>query len=75
MKIGSKVRLIGIPPKLPNNPDLPTKSVFERCVGHEFVVAGFNELGMAELRVESVTGSVGETIWVETEFLELLSPH
>ena len=72
MKIGSKVRLIGIPPKLPEKPDMPTQSVFKRCLGHEFVVAGFNDLGMAELRVESVTGSVGETIWVETEFLELL---
>jgi hypothetical protein len=72
VKIGSKVRLIGIPDGLPDNPDLPTKSVFEKCVGREFVIAGFNEIGMAELYVESVTGSVGETIWVEIEFLELI---
>jgi hypothetical protein len=73
MKIGSKVRLIGIPDGLEDYPDFPTKSTFERCVGHEFVVAGFNEVGMAELGIQSVTGSEGEKIWVETRFLELIS--
>lgn len=73
MKIGSKVRLIGIPNNLEDYPDLPTKSVFERCIGHEFIVAGFNGVGMAELGIQSVTGSVGETIWVETQFLKLVS--
>ncbi len=36
MKIGSKVRLTGIPKGLPEIPILPAKSVFERCVGHLF---------------------------------------
>ena len=72
MKIGSRVRLIGIPGKLPESPGLPTKTVFEKCLGHEFEVAGFNNIGMAELNVESVTGSTGETIWVENEFLEVV---
>jgi hypothetical protein len=66
------VRLTGIPEGLTNDPDLLTKSTFEKCVGHEFVIAGFNEAGMAELCIESVTGSVGETIWVEPQFLETL---
>lgn len=39
----------------------------------EFVIAGFNEVGMAEIGIESVTGSVGETIWVEPTFLQLIS--
>jgi hypothetical protein len=73
MKVGSKVCLIGTPPGLDDYPDSPTKSTFEKCVGHEFVIAGFNELGMAELDIESVTGSVGETIWIETRFLEMIS--
>lgn len=73
MKVGSKVRLIAIPDGLEDYPDLPTKSTFERCVGHEFVISGFNEGGMAELGIQSVTGSVGEKIWVETKFLELVS--
>jgi hypothetical protein len=28
---------------------------------------------MAELEIQSVTGSIGETIWVEPEFLEVVS--
>jgi hypothetical protein len=72
MKIGSKVRLIGVPDGLEDYPEFPTKSTFEKCVGHEFVVAGFNEVGWAELGIESVTGSVGETIWAEPKFLEEL---
>ncbi len=73
MKVGSKVRMIGVPKGLEDYLDFPTKSTFEKCVGHEFVVAGFNTVGMAELIIESVTGSVGETIWVETKFLKPLS--
>jgi hypothetical protein len=74
MKIGDKFRLIALPPDLPvGDADLPTKAVFNECVGHDFVVvAGFNDIGLAELLVESVTGSVGERIWVEPEFLELI---
>ena len=73
MKVGSKVRLVGVPDGLEDYPDFPTKSTFERCVGHNFVIEGFNDVGMAELDIQSVTGSVGETIWVEPRFLELIS--
>jgi hypothetical protein len=72
VKIGSRVRLIGIPDGLEDYPDLPTKPTFEKCMGREFVIAGFNEVGMAELGIQSVTGSEGEKIWVETQFLELV---
>jgi hypothetical protein len=71
--IGTHLRLVGVPDGLEDYPDFPMKSTFERCVGHEFVIAGFNELGMAELEIESVTGSVGETIWVEPRFLQVVS--
>jgi len=70
MKSGCRVRLVGIPDGLDDYPDFPSKSTFERCVGKEFVIAGFNEVGMAELRIESVTGHKGETIWIDTRFLE-----
>lgn len=73
MTIGSQVRLAGVPDGLEDYPDFPTKSTFERCVGHEFVIAGFNKVGMAELEIESVTGSVGETIWIEPRFLQVVS--
>ena len=46
MKVGDKVRLIALPPDLPvGDADLPTKAVFNKCVGHDFVAAGFNEIG------------------------------
>lgn len=67
-----RVRLVAIPSGLEDYPDFLTKSTLEKCVGHEFLVAGFNDLGMAELGIESVTGDMGETIWVEPEFLELV---
>jgi hypothetical protein len=67
------VRIIGVPDGLEDYPDLPTKSTFERCVGHEFVIAGFNDVGMAEIGIESVNGNSGEKIWMEPRFLELVS--
>jgi hypothetical protein len=73
VRIGPKVRLIGVPDGLEDYPDLPTKTTFERCVGHEFVIGGFNEVGMAELGIQSVTGNKGEKIWVQIQFLELVS--
>jgi hypothetical protein len=73
MNVGLRVRLKGIPDGLPNPPDLPTKLVFQQCIGHEFAVAGVNEVGMAELNVESVTQNLAETIWVEPKFLEVIS--
>ncbi len=73
MKVGSKVRVIGIPDGLEDYPDFPSKSTFTKCVGQEFVIAGFNHVGMAELDISSVNGSVGETIWIEPKFLALLS--
>ena len=72
MKVGCKVRVIGIPDGLEDYPDFSSKSTFAKCVGREFVIAGFNEVGMAELDISTVNGSVGETIWIEPEFLELV---
>jgi hypothetical protein len=68
------VRLIGTPDHLPKgDAGLPTPATFEKCLRREFVISGFNEIGWAELDIESVTGSLGETIWVEPEFLVLVS--
>jgi hypothetical protein len=74
MNVGDRVRLISLPPGLPlGDAKLPTKATIERCVGREFVISEFNELGMAELDIESVTGRAGETIWIEPNFLKLIS--
>jgi hypothetical protein len=74
MKAGDKVRLTTVPPNIPEgDTDLPTKATFDRCLGHEFVVNGFNEIGWVEIEISEVTGLVGETIWVETDYLEQIS--
>ena len=46
---------------------LDTVATFRKCFEHVFTVVGFDEIGSAELQVEAVTGSIGETIWVESE--------
>jgi hypothetical protein len=66
MKIGDSVRLTGIPSNLHED----TAAVFERCLGHKFVVDHFNKVGSAALVIDSVTGSLNETIWVEQRYLE-----
>lgn len=74
MKVGDRVRLIAIPANLPSgDANLPTNGTFAKCLGHEFTVVGFNAIGWAELPIETLTGSLGETIWVEAEFLEGVS--
>jgi hypothetical protein len=73
MTIGDMVRLAAIPPNLPKGDTrLPTRAIFQKCLGHQFVIVEFNEIGWAGLGITSVTGSAGETIWVEPEFLELI---
>jgi hypothetical protein len=74
VKAGDAVRLVGLPEGLPvGDAALPTLATFQKCIGHQFVIAGFNEIGWAEIDIESVTGNMGETIWLETDFLELVS--
>ncbi|HEX3741663.1 MAG TPA: hypothetical protein VHV29_18340 [Terriglobales bacterium] len=73
MKLGDQVRIIGMPDGLEESPDFSTRSTFEKCLGHEFVVASFNQFGMAELEIQSITGNFGESIWVEPKFLQVIS--
>jgi hypothetical protein len=68
MKIGDVVKLIRLPENLP----VGTVIVFQMCLGNQFLISGFNEIGWAELDIAPLTGSVGESIWVEPEFLELV---
>jgi hypothetical protein len=65
--------LVDVPPGLEDFPDLPTKSTFQRCLGGEFTVTGINEIGWAELPIESITGNKGEKIYVSPRFLSVIS--
>ncbi len=38
MRVGNRVKLIGVPNDLPEQPDLPAKAVFAKCPGHEFIM-------------------------------------
>ncbi len=82
MKAGDVVKLVGIPPNLSDANDLPTRTLFERCVGQVFVIAGVESVeGMptplARLDVGDVIGQKPwkHTIWVETEYLQHIDPY
>jgi len=69
MKVGDKVRLVAIPDDIVDDAE---KSIYERCLGHEFSVAAFNDLGYAELQIEAITGTSGDKIHVSHRFLKAL---
>ncbi|UCH73456.1 MAG: hypothetical protein JSU82_14065, partial [Rhodospirillales bacterium] len=60
MKVGDRVRVIGIPDGLPDN-DMDTKRIFELCVGRTFTVQDLTpveglEYELIELHVGKVVG-------------------
>ena len=71
MKLGDKVRLVGLPEGLEDYPHFPTKATFQRCLG--FTVTALTDEGTLELPIGSVTGNPGEKIYVKPEFLQLVS--
>lgn len=78
MKIGDKVKLIGIPRDLRDDKELQTRTLFEKCLGQTFAVAGFETVEgvphqLVQLDVGRLSGRAPylETIWVEPEYLRL----
>jgi hypothetical protein len=68
--------LIGVPPKLRDDEDLQTRTLFEKCLGHRFVIVGLENVeglpyALARLDVGHVLGEEAwrHTIWVEPEYL------
>jgi hypothetical protein len=59
MRVGDKVRLIGIPPDLE---DPAAISVFDHCLGREFIVTAITGDEHAELQVEAVTGTSDDKV-------------
>jgi hypothetical protein len=72
MNVGDKLRIVKVPPNLPEG-DLKTATLFQCCVGHMFPVVGFQghllELEVGEIRREP---AYFESIWIEPEFVELV---
>ena len=78
MRVGDRVKLIGIPAGLKDDEDLQTRSLFERCLGGTFVVGGVETVEglphqLVQLDVGHVVGRAWylETIWVEPEYLQV----
>ena len=78
MKIGDKVRVIGIPEDLPDN-EMQTKQIFELCLGRVFPIEDLKQVeGLPYELVELLVGEVvGEadylhSIYIEPEFIELV---
>jgi len=77
VKIGDKVRLIGIPPDANDDETLQTRTLFEKCLGKTFAIAGLETVEglpyqLVQLEVGDVVGKDAylETIWVEPEYLQ-----
>ena len=77
MKVGDRIKVTGIPPNLRDVGDMKTRSLFQKCVGETFIVAGIDKpegVPHKLLRLD-VGHMLGEepflhTIWIEEEFVE-----
>jgi hypothetical protein len=86
MKAGDMVRLIGIPRDVHNNTDqiegLQTRTLFENCLGKVFRIEELEhpegiDGPLARLGVGHILGKKPylDTIWVESEYLEIVDQH
>lgn len=80
MNLGDTVRVIGVPPNLKDDEHLKTRTLFEKCVGKEFVVAGIEQpegfpSRLVRLDVGHVVGEEPflHTIWIEEEYIQIHS--
>ena len=77
MKVGDRVKLIGIPADVHDDEDLPTRTLFEKCVGRSFLIADLETVEglpyqVVKLDVGHVVGKPThmESIWVEPQYLQ-----
>jgi hypothetical protein len=82
MRAGETMKLVGIPPNLSDEDDMPTRTLFEKCLGKSFVVVAVESVEgvlypLAKLDVGHVIGeeSWKHTIWVEPEYLQPVDGH
>jgi hypothetical protein len=78
VKAGDIVRLIAIPPGVKDDEVMQTRTLFERCLGKSFTIAGFETVEglpykLVKLDVGHILGKAEylETILVEPEYLQL----
>ena len=73
MKQGDLVRVVGVPPGLRDAGDLPSKRIFDRCLGRIFPIVGVQG-HLLELEVGHVLGEPAymHSIWIEPDFVEFV---
>jgi hypothetical protein len=78
VKLGDTVKLIGVPLNTYDDEELPSRTLFEKCLGKCFVVEGIefadeHTRPLAHLEMGEVVGeeSYMHSISVEPEYLEL----
>ena len=78
MKAGDTAKLIGIPPKVCDDDDFKTRTLFEKCLGKSFVIAAIDSFEgvpfpLARIEIGRGFGKEfrGHTIWVELEYLQV----
>jgi hypothetical protein len=76
VKTGDRIRVVDIPSDLPDN-ELRTAEIFRRCLGRIFpvaTVAHVEDREFLELEVGEICGEAPymQTIWIESEFVELV---
>jgi hypothetical protein len=78
VKVGDTVRLIGVPPGLPDDDELQTRSLFEKCLGRTFRIVELETVDglpykLVKLNVGHMLGKSDylDSIWVEPEYLEI----
>jgi len=75
MKIGDNVRVVKVPPVLPDGDlgGVKTRTLFGLCVGRVFPIVGFYG-DLLELEVGELVGEPPcmQSIFIEAEFVELV---
>jgi hypothetical protein len=81
VRVGDTVRIVAIPRNLKDNQELGTGSLFEKCLGKTFRVAGLQTVEelpyqLVQLDVGHIVGKAPslETIWIEPTCLQWDDP-
>ena len=82
LKVGDRVKVIGVPPDAHNDLGLETRTLLEKCVGKTFTIVGLEAVEglpyhLAQLEVGQILGRAPylESIWLEPEYLQLEEPE
>jgi len=64
------MRLISIPH---DEKDPAMRATLAKCLGHDFTVTGINEIGLAEIEIDSITGISGDKVYIPLSCFKILA--